>query len=275
MTGIRRGYADSRFGQLHYRIATSAAGSTGIPLLCLHQTPANGGEWLPVMEPLAQGRTVIAMDTPGYGMSDPPPEPATIEDFAEIADRLMRDLAEAGWIPDGRYDAMGIHTGSVIATQLARSVPARVRRIVAFGLAAYPKDLREAKLANLANAFPPPGNDLGHVEKLWSIIGVLSDPRIPYEERHVNMAECLRLGSRMPWGYSSVYRFDFLAAIAEVEQPVLVMNPQDDLCEVTRATSHLFRNGRRMDITGVKHGVLKLERDLVVKAIEEFLGMPE
>jgi pimeloyl-ACP methyl ester carboxylesterase len=275
MIEIRRGYVDSTFGQVHYRIAFASGGAAGIPLLCLHQTPANGSEWLPVMEPLAQGRTVIAMDTPGYGMSDPPPAPATIEDFAQVADSLMQDLAEAGLIAAGPYDAMGIHTGSVIATELARRLPERVRRLVLFGLAAYPQDVRDAKLANLANAFPPPGMDLAHVEKLWSIIGVLSDPRIPYEERHVNMAECLRLGSRMPWGYSSVYRYDFLAAMAQVDQPVLVMNPEDDLCEVTRATSHLFRNGRRMDITGVKHGVLKLERDLVVAAIEDFLGVPE
>jgi hypothetical protein len=85
------------------------------------------------------------------------------------------------------------------------------------------------------------------------------------------MAECLRLGTRMPWGYISVYRFDFLGAMAQVEQPVLVMNPQDDLWEVTLATAHTFRNGRRVDLEGVKHGVLKLETARVVDEIARFL----
>lgn len=268
MTQVKRGYADSRFGQVHYRIAQ---GGEGTPILCLHQTPSSSADWLPVMAPLAQGRTVIALDTPGYGMSDAPPEPASIEDFAQIADRFMHDMAQQGLIPCGGYHIMGFHTGSLIATELARAFPQRVQRLVLFGLAAYPADVREAKLENLLQAFPVPDASLAHVEKLWAIIGSLSDPRISFEERHISMAECLRLGARMPWGYCSVYRYDFLAAMAQVAHDVLVMNAQDDLWEVTRATSHLFRNGKRMDMAGVKHGVLKLEQDRVVDAVEMFL----
>lgn len=268
MTQIKRGYADSRFGQVHYRIA---AGGQGTPILCLHQTPSSGADWLPVMEPLAQGRTIVALDTPGYGMSDTPPAPVTIEEFAQIADCFMADLADQGVIPGGGYHVLGFHTGSLIATELARAFPDRVQRMVLFGLAAYPAELRQAKLENLLKAFPAPDASLAHVEKLWAIIGTLSDPRMSYEDRHISMAECLRLGARMPWGYISVYRYDFLAAIVQVAHRVLVMNPQDDLWDVTRATSHLFRNGTRMDLEGVKHGVLSLERDRVVNAIKTFL----
>ena len=170
---------------------------------------------------------------------------------------------------------MGFHTGSLIGTELARSRPERVRRLVVFGLAAYPADMREAKLAALLQNFPPPGDNLDHVEKLWAIIQQLSDPRMGAEEKHVNMAECLRLGTRMPWGYIAVYRYDFLGAMAEVEQPVLIMNPDDDLGAVTKATAHLYRNGTRFDLPGVKHGVLSIEHDRVVARIEEFLQMTQ
>lgn len=271
MSQILRGYAPSRFGQLHYRIAACEAACAQPPLLCLHQTPSNSGDWLPVMGPLAARRTVIAVDTPGYGMSDAPPEPVAIEDFAQIMARFMTDLAGQGLVPSGPFDVMGFHTGSLISTELARSLQERVRRVVVFGLAAYPAELREEKLANLLGAFPPPGPDLIHVEKLWAIIGQLSDPRISYEERHISMAECLRLGARMPWGYISVYRYDFQGAMAQVSQPVLVMNPQDDLWEPTLANAHLYPNGRRVDIEGVAHGVLKLENARVVTEIDTFL----
>ena len=272
MATIHRAYVDSRYGQLHYRIAAPASPTAAPPLVCFHQTPSHGGDWAPVMPALGDQRIVIAVDTPGYGMSDMPPAPIGIEDFGDIMAQFMGDLTRQGVAPGGPFDVMGFHTGSLIATELARTRPEQVRRAVLFGLAAYPADAREAKLAGLLQNFPPPGDDLSHVEKLWATIGQLSDPRMSAEDKHVSMAECLRLGKRMPWGYIAVYRYDFLGAMAQVEQPVLVMNPEDDLNAVTAATAHLFRNGTRFDLPGVKHGVLSIEHDRVVERIEAFLA---
>jgi pimeloyl-ACP methyl ester carboxylesterase len=274
MPRILRAYLDSTFGQLHYRIARPSRPATAPPLLCLHQTPASGSDWLPILADLADTRVVVAPDTPGYGMSDAPPQPVEISDFAGVMARFMEDLGAAGVVEDGPFDVMGMHTGSIIATELARCWPQRVRRAVLFGLAAYPADVRAQKLARLPEAFPAPSNDLSHVEKLWAVISKLSDPRVSAEERHIGMAECLRLGSRMTWGYVAVYRYDFLAAMAEVRQPVLVINPQDDLWTVTRETSARLARSRRLDLPGVAHGVLTLERERVVGEIRKFLGEP-
>lgn len=272
MATINRAYAESRYGQLHYRIAAPASATNAPPLLCLHQTPSHSGDWAPVMPTLGEKRVVIAVDTPGYGMSDMPPAPINIEDFGDIMAQFMADLAAKGIVPKGPFDVMGFHTGSLIGTELARSRPDKVRRAVLFGLAAYSAEVREAKLAGLFQNFPPPGDNLDHIEKLWAIVQKLSDPRMSPEEKHVSMAECLRLGTRMPWGYVGVYRYDFLGAMAQVHQPVLIMNPDDDLCAVTKATSHLFPNGTRYDLPGVKHGVLSIEHDRVVDRIEAFLA---
>jgi hypothetical protein len=79
----------------------------------------------------------------------------------------------------------------------------------------------------------------------------------------------------MPWGYRAVFQFDFLAAIADVSHEVLVINPEDDLWDVTRSVSGLFRKGTRWDIEGVGHGVLKLETDRLVRTIDDFFcGRP-
>jgi len=138
----------------------------------------------------------------------------------------MDDLAVDGVVPTVPFDVMGFHTGSVIATELAKSFPPRCGGWL-FGLAAYSAEVRAGKLARLPDTFPVPANSLHHVEKLWAIISKLSDPRVTAEERHIGMAECFRLGSRMPWGYISVYRYDFLAALAEVEAETSVFNPED------------------------------------------------
>ena len=140
-----------------------------------------------------------------------------------------------------------------------------------FGLAAYPEDVRAERLERLSERFPPPDRTLAHVEKLWSLIGELADPAIPAEQLHIGMAESLRLGTRLPWGFKAVYQYDFLGAMRQVRQPVLILNPEDDLWVVTHQTSHLFGNGRRVDIPGVSHGVLSLRRDFLVEEIERFL----
>jgi len=272
MPEIKRAYCDSRFGQLHYRIARPDGAPTAPPLLCLHQTPSNGTEWLPLMPGLAQDRIVIAPDTPGYGMSDSPPDPASIADFAAIMAAFVDELAAQGVIGDGVYDVMGAHTGSIIATELGLTDATRVRRIVMFGLAAYPADVRAAKLADLFTKFPPPDMTLAHVERLWAIFGSLSDDRMTAEHRHVAMAECLRLGARMPWGYVAVYNYDFEAGLDALAQPVLVVNPQDDLWEVTRRNSARLRSGERWDLPGRAHGFVTHEADMVVSRISTFLG---
>ncbi len=266
----RKAYAPSRFGQLHYRIVTPEAASQP-PLLCLHQTPSNSREWGPIQPYLANDRVVVAADTPGYGMSDPPPEPPEIGDYADVMFDFMGHLAGSGVVAPGPFDVLGYHTGSITATEMARRDAQRVRRCVLFGLAAYDEDVRAERLDRLSERFPPPDRTLAHVEKLWSIIGELADPRIPAEQLHVGMAESLRLGKRLPWGYIAVYRYDFLGAMTEVSQPVLIFNPEDDLWGVTHQTSHLFGNGRRIDMPGVSHGVLTIRRDFVVSEIERFL----
>lgn len=265
-----KAYAPSRFGQLHYRIVTPEAASQP-PLLCLHQTPSNSRQWEPIQPLLAKDRVVVAADTPGYGMSDPPPEPLEIGDYADVMFDFMEHLADSGILAPGSFDVIGYHTGSITATEMARRDPQQVRRCVVFGLAAYPEDVRAERLDRLSERFPRPDRTLGHVEKLWSLIGELADPGIPAEELHIGMADALRLGSRLPWGYIAVYRYDFLGAMTEVSQPVLIVNPEDDLWGVTHQTSHLFPNGRRIDIPGVSHGVLTIRRDFVVEEIERFL----
>ena len=152
---------------------------------------------------LAKDRVVVAAGTPGYGMSDRLPEPPEIGDYADAMFGFMEHLASHGILAPGPFDVMGYHTGSITATEMARRDRQRVRRCVLFGLAAYTEDVRAERLARLSERFPPPDRTLGHVEKFWSIIGELADPRIPAEQLHIGMAESLRLGKSAPLG---IYR---------------------------------------------------------------------
>jgi pimeloyl-ACP methyl ester carboxylesterase len=118
----KRGYADGPFGQIHYQ---DTANADGLPLILCSQSPLTSRQFDRVYEPLAKaGIRAIGIDTPGFGMSDPPPTPPTIHDYATsipaILDYLGLESAFLG----------GHHTGSKIVTEAAIAYPERVRAVV-------------------------------------------------------------------------------------------------------------------------------------------------
>lgn len=269
-TQIRRAYADSRWGQLHYRVAGAPAPGNRPPLLMLHQTPASSWEYEPLLPPLGTDRVVVAADTPGYGASSGPPGPVRIEDYANDLLQLMADLARTGVVDTGPFDVMGMHTGSVTATQMALAGGERVRRIILLGLAAYDQATRTRKLADLDN-YAKPKADLSHVETLWAIMQELADPRTSHAWRHRWLAENLVSGAAMSNGYLAVYRYDFQTALSAVTAPALVLRPDDDLAEATGREAGRLRNGRMVALPNAKHGLLELDTDHIVGLIRDFL----
>ncbi len=267
---IRRAYIDGPFGQVHYRVAGTPGPGNKPPLILLHQTPKSGWEYEPIMPHLGVDRVVIAPDTPGYGASDAPPGAVRIEDYADGFLRLMADLAAAGVVDPGPFDAMGMHTGSLHATQMALAGPGKVRRIILLGLAAYDPETRAKKLEGL-KTYARPKADLSHIEAVWKIMEGLFDPRTTPEWRHKSLAENLRAGGNMSNAYAAVYRYDFQRALGEVSVPALVLRPDDDLAEVTAREAGRLPHGRMVSIPNAKHGVLELETDRMVGLIRDFL----
>ena len=85
---IRKAYADSSLGQIHYRI-----GGQGKPLLLVHQDPQSALQFLYVMPLLIDaGFQVIAPDMPGYGLSEGSSEPSTIPEYADVLVQLLDHL---------------------------------------------------------------------------------------------------------------------------------------------------------------------------------------
>ena len=74
---VRRTYVETRFGQLHLRIAQPAAASRPA-LICFHMSPMSGRIYENFLAKIGTDRVAIAADTPGFGMSDAPPAPPEI-----------------------------------------------------------------------------------------------------------------------------------------------------------------------------------------------------
>jgi pimeloyl-ACP methyl ester carboxylesterase len=134
-----RAYVDLAWGQLHYRFA----GDSGAPVvLMLHQSPLSSATYEAVLPLLATaGVRAIALDTPGYGMSDAPPREWSIPEYAHAV-WAFADAAELR-----RVVLLGQHTGAVIAAEATRQAPERVAGVVFQGIPLYSAEERHRSCA--------------------------------------------------------------------------------------------------------------------------------
>ncbi|MSO65374.1 MAG: alpha/beta fold hydrolase [Alphaproteobacteria bacterium] len=155
-SGERKGYIDTPRGQVHFR----AGGTTGPFLFLLHLTPFSSRQFEPCLPLLAPHCRAYALDTPGYGLSDPPPAPITIRDYAE------RMLATIDGITRGRFALCGFSTGAAIALAVNQLVPTRVSRLILSTTPVMSKDeLRALVAANVGE--PQLAADGSYLIRAW------------------------------------------------------------------------------------------------------------
>jgi pimeloyl-ACP methyl ester carboxylesterase len=117
---VTRDFVQTRSGRIH--IATAGQ---GFPVLLLHQTPRSWDEYRDVLPILGNSYRVIAMDTLGFGDSQPlPVAENSIERWAVGAFDLLDALGIS------RAAVVGHHTGAVVAMEMAASHPERVAALV-------------------------------------------------------------------------------------------------------------------------------------------------
>ena len=157
---MRRGYAETASGQVHY-----IADGEGDALVLLHQAPLSARTYLKLIPELSSRFRVIAVDTPGCGNSDPPPENAKIGDLSGAVVELM-DVAGLE-----RAHVFGLHTGASIGAELAATWPERVDRLVLMG---FPLVEDHAERAALLEGLEAHSRELAtiaadgsHLPKIW------------------------------------------------------------------------------------------------------------
>jgi pimeloyl-ACP methyl ester carboxylesterase len=259
---ISRGYAKTPNGQLHYRTAGSSG--TRSPLLLLHPSPLSGYVYENLMTEMGRDRFVIAPDTPGFGMSDPPPAPPEIGDYAQA---MLDFVADMGL---GMLDVMGYHTGSLTAVEMARQQPAVVRKIVMISATVFTSEETEAfrrqyvpkpideRPAQMAARWPTFKSEFWRME--------------PDAQRRWNV---FLDGQRNPdfssWGHRAAFNYDIAGALEECAHPILILNPEDDLWAYTPRAKPLLKNGRVHDLPGWTHGFMDAETAKVAGLLREFL----
>lgn len=144
---------------VHYRRAGS-----GPPVVLLHQSPTSSAELASQILHFARDFTVIAPDTPGYGLSGP--LPLARPEMADYAEALAAFLDTLGL---GRVGVYGTHTGAMIAAEFAQVYPRRTGVAVLDGYVV----LTAAERADFLRHYfvdVPPEPDGRHLVWYWSRI---------------------------------------------------------------------------------------------------------
>lgn len=271
---IRKRYVDGPYGQLHLREAGEAHGNNR-PVLLLHQNPSSSFEYEPLIRELAKDRRVVAFDTPGYGNSDGPPEPLSMEGYASA---MAQSLDAVGLGKENSFDVYGFHTGSLLAIEMALARPDAVRQIALTGI---PMRSAAERAELLAKARQPLVLDeqgtvaINQARQLWDYVVASRTPGIPLAHQAALWVDKFRAFDKSSWAYVGVWGYDY-ERLKRVSCPALLIQPDEAINDVSLAASRLIPNSTVIQLPQFKRDVLDIPDAVsaIAAAMRDFFGTP-
>ena len=259
---MRKGYVDGPGGQVHYR-----EGGAGEPLLLLHQTASSGEQYLAAYPHLlAAGRRVIAMDTPGYGMSDLPPGEPSVEGYVEAALALLDALGIE------RAAVLGHHTGATIALHLGWAHPKRVSQLVLNGTPLYRDEERPGLLQRLPTEAPPIEEDGSHLLAPWKRRIAFAIDSTPLDVVQRCVTETLSVRDHAWYAFKAVIPYPFDARLREIAVPTLLLtNTGDDIHRLTLRAREARPDLPYVELDGGTHDIVDEQPEAWSVAVLDFL----
>lgn len=261
----RRQYADTRLGQLHLHLWPGPADRDLPPVVCLHPVPYSGRYFATFARELSRHCSVVAVDMPGYGGSDPLPAPVPLDEHAlAIADALQA-------IGLGRFVPLGYHTGSAIAGELAIARPRKVPKAVFVTYPLLDPEERAKQLQGLGRA-PLTTEELESLRKRWRFTVHNRAAGVPLERAVDNFVEELRAGENAWFGFHSMFSYQPEERLPKIRQPVLVINIGGSLQAPTAAAAELLDNAHCVDFPDLGKGAFELKARRLAEATAQFLA---
>ena len=217
---MRKGYVDTSVGQVH-----TVEHGEGAPLVLLHQTPWSSIQFKNAMEPLArQGLRVIAIDTPGYGMSDGFKAPPKIPDYADV----LREVFDKLGLKKASIAAH--HTGVSTAISFAARYADRVEKLALHGVPLYTPEERAERLAR-PHFDQTPQQDGSHLQKRFQN-GVRMSPGASLEAINWSTILFFWAGPLEWYGHHAAFSYDSGADLAKIKAPTLIISNTGDSLHV-------------------------------------------
>lgn len=258
---MRKHYANTDLGQVHY--LTSGEGS---PVLLLHMTPQSSLQFLYTFDYFDKlGFRSIAPDTLGYGMSDKPDQPLTIEEYASVLPQVL-DHQDIETIT-----VIGHHTGASIACEFAKSHPDRVDKIVLHGIPLYTQEERKERMNNLKVDLLPK-EDGSHLLDYWNWIQSRVGDRATLESCQMSLLHVFLAGENEWFCHHAAFAYNLEKTLLELSQPCLaITNTGDPLHYIIPRVQSLREDFTYREIEGGSVFFIRDEPEKWVDCMSDFL----
>ncbi len=266
---FKREFVDGTYGQLHLRRVIPKR-PTKRPLVCIHMLPQSGRSFVELLNESDDERVIVAPDLPGYGESDCPLEPIAASDYADSIWQVIDQLNLLD--SHGSVDLFGIHAGAKLAVEVARQRSQAINKIVLASAAILTnEELEHLKSVFLPIELDPQGT---RFKRLWEILVRNQGRKQSYQMMASAFSEMLRPGDNYEWGHYAVYQFNqiFPTILKSLETPIVLLNPKDDLYEMTKRTEAYLNNGVMIDCPHFEQGFLQTNAAELFELIAETLN---
>jgi pimeloyl-ACP methyl ester carboxylesterase len=209
------------------------------PLLVVAHAPGSSALYEPLLLEVGRSRTVLALDLPGHGESDPlPGNPQTVASWAASIERLLDRLRI------GALRIYGHNGGAAAALECAHRLGDRVRGVALDG----PSFLSDDERTHLAGCYAPPvapAWDGSHWLRAWHHLrdselwwpwferthraARTTAPRIDPQALTVRVREAMKQPESYQAAWTASLGYVWRERLAGVRAPVLLMTAPEDV----------------------------------------------
>ena len=258
---IRKAYADTSGGQVHYRTLADGAGP---PLVCLHQTASSSKMFVALMERLAGTRPIYALDTPGFGGSFDPEGMPSLTDYCNW---LLEAIDSLGL---ERFHLLGHHTGACLGVEIAARHPERLQSFCMIGPVPLTAEERNEFSKHYGSPFSPDAEG-AYLQDTWAYVNALG-PDSDLALLHREFVDTARAYMGRYQIYTAVWAQDFVAYYNEVSCPMQIMcAPADVLYPFFARAQEMRPDAEAVEIKGSNFEPDE-DPDGIVAALKPFLA---
>jgi pimeloyl-ACP methyl ester carboxylesterase len=217
----RRAYIEGPWGQIHVRIAGPENGPT---ILLIHKMVWSSVEFTHVQPLLAErGIRSIAVDLPGYGLSDEPAAQPSADDYADA----MIPVLDALHVH--RAVVAGTDTGATIAAAFGLRHPDRTADLILEGLPIFKGKMLEDLLAEPEFDRTAKRGAATLIAR-WGMIDAMGGGSLSPELMQTGILQFFGAGQHYLYGHQAIFRYDLEAALGKLRVPVMLLSyPGDQL----------------------------------------------
>jgi pimeloyl-ACP methyl ester carboxylesterase len=207
-----RAYVDGPWGQIHVRVDGPAGGPT---VILLHKMVWSSLEFEKAQPELAKlGVRSIAVDLPGYGLSDEPPFEPSAEQYADAMVAVLDHFHLK------KADFLGTDTGASISVAFDDRHPERVGKLILEGPPLFPAE----KLVELLKE--------PVIDRSGSTTGAELAQRVASLPPHSMSPEAMQLGAiqffvagpHYLYGHHAAFKFALADGLKKVTAPTLLLD---------------------------------------------------